>query len=152
MAVPSDYFVSTQLQLWLLCCWGCGCCWAVTIVYVGSELRFIICVLYILDFLIMLEDSFSPADNILLHFLINPFGKFAKLVIWYPKPLQNIQRRPSCFIGFLSKLDMNKLNKFLWSEFNRKNRKLYYLLIVLNKFLFLYNFVFECLAKAKLLI
>ena len=28
--VPSDYFVSTQLQLWLFCCWGCGCCWAVT--------------------------------------------------------------------------------------------------------------------------
>ena len=27
---PSDYFVSTQLQLWLFCCWGCGCCWAVT--------------------------------------------------------------------------------------------------------------------------
>ena len=24
--------VSTQLQLWLFCCWGCGCCWAVTIV------------------------------------------------------------------------------------------------------------------------
>ena len=29
--VPSDYFVSTQLQLWLFCCWGCGCRWAVTI-------------------------------------------------------------------------------------------------------------------------
>ena len=29
--VPSDYFVSTQLQLWLFCFWGCGCCWAVTI-------------------------------------------------------------------------------------------------------------------------
>ena len=29
--VPSDYFVSTQLQLWLFCCWGCGCCWAVKI-------------------------------------------------------------------------------------------------------------------------
>ena len=29
--VSSDYFVSTQLQLWLFCCWGCGCCWAVTI-------------------------------------------------------------------------------------------------------------------------
>ena len=29
--IPSDYLVSTQLQLWLLCCWGCGCCWAVTI-------------------------------------------------------------------------------------------------------------------------
>ena len=29
--VPSDYFVSTQLQLLLFCCWGCGCCWAVTI-------------------------------------------------------------------------------------------------------------------------
>ena len=29
--VPSDYFVSTQLKLWLFCCWGCGCCWAVTI-------------------------------------------------------------------------------------------------------------------------
>ena len=30
VVVPSDYFVSTQLQLWLFCCWGCGCCWAVT--------------------------------------------------------------------------------------------------------------------------
>ena len=29
--VPSDYLVSTQLQFWLFCCWGCGCCWAVTI-------------------------------------------------------------------------------------------------------------------------
>ena len=28
----SDYFVSTQLHLWLFCCRGCGCCWAVTIV------------------------------------------------------------------------------------------------------------------------
>ena len=28
---PRDYLVSTQLQLWLFCCWGCGCCWAVTI-------------------------------------------------------------------------------------------------------------------------
>jgi len=32
VGVPSDYFVSTQLRLWLFCCWGCGCCWAVTIV------------------------------------------------------------------------------------------------------------------------
>ena len=31
MGVPSHYFVLTQLQLWLFCCWGCGCCWAVTI-------------------------------------------------------------------------------------------------------------------------
>ena len=30
--IPSDYFVSTQLQLSLFCCWGCGCCWAVTII------------------------------------------------------------------------------------------------------------------------
>ena len=29
--VPSDYSVSTQLQLWLFYCLGCGCCWAVTI-------------------------------------------------------------------------------------------------------------------------
>ena len=28
--IPSDYLVSTQLQLWLFCCWGWGCCWAVT--------------------------------------------------------------------------------------------------------------------------
>ena len=28
--VPSDYVVSTQLQLWLFCCWG----WAVTILQV----------------------------------------------------------------------------------------------------------------------
>ena len=26
----SDYLVSTQLQLWLSCCWGCGCCWPMT--------------------------------------------------------------------------------------------------------------------------
>ena len=31
--IPSDYLVSTQLQLWLFFCWGCGCCWAVTINY-----------------------------------------------------------------------------------------------------------------------
>jgi len=30
--VPSDYLFSTQLQFWLFCCGGCGCCWAVTIV------------------------------------------------------------------------------------------------------------------------
>ena len=29
--IPRDYLVSTQIQLWLFCCWGCGCCWAVTI-------------------------------------------------------------------------------------------------------------------------
>ena len=28
--IPSDYLVSTQLQLLLFCCWGCRCCWAVT--------------------------------------------------------------------------------------------------------------------------
>ena len=31
--IPSDYLVSTQLQLWLLCWWGCDCCWAVTICF-----------------------------------------------------------------------------------------------------------------------
>ena len=31
--IPSDYFVSSQLQLWLFCCWGWGCCWAVTIAF-----------------------------------------------------------------------------------------------------------------------
>jgi len=29
--VPSDYSVSTQLEFWLFCFWGCGCFWAVTI-------------------------------------------------------------------------------------------------------------------------
>ena len=29
--IPSNYLVSIQLQFWLFCCWGCGCCWAVTI-------------------------------------------------------------------------------------------------------------------------
>ena len=29
--LPSDYFVSTQLQLLLFYCLGCGYCWAVTI-------------------------------------------------------------------------------------------------------------------------
>ena len=32
VVVPSDYFVSSKLQLLLFCCRGCGCCWAVTIV------------------------------------------------------------------------------------------------------------------------
>ena len=36
--VPSDYFFSTQLQLWLFCCWSCGCCWAVTISSVSKSL------------------------------------------------------------------------------------------------------------------
>ena len=31
VGVPSNYFVLTQLQLWLFWCWGCGCYWAVTI-------------------------------------------------------------------------------------------------------------------------
>ena len=26
IGVLRDYFVSTGLQLWLLCCWGYGCC------------------------------------------------------------------------------------------------------------------------------
>ena len=29
--VPSNYLVPTQLQCWSFCCWGCACCWAVTI-------------------------------------------------------------------------------------------------------------------------
>ena len=29
VVVPSDFLVSTQPQLWLFCCWDCGCCWAV---------------------------------------------------------------------------------------------------------------------------
>ena len=29
--IPSNYFVSTKLQLWLFCCMGCGYCWAVAI-------------------------------------------------------------------------------------------------------------------------
>ena len=36
VGVPSDNFVSTQLQLWLFCCWGCGFCWAVTIMFDAS--------------------------------------------------------------------------------------------------------------------
>ena len=40
--IPSDYLVSTQLQLWLFCCWGCGCCWAVTIssVVIGPKIHY----------------------------------------------------------------------------------------------------------------
>ena len=30
--IPSSYLVSTQLQFWLFCCWGWGCCWDVTII------------------------------------------------------------------------------------------------------------------------
>ena len=37
VGVPSDYFVSPQLQLLLFCCWGCGCCWAVTICIVTID-------------------------------------------------------------------------------------------------------------------
>ena len=35
--VPSDYFVSTQLQLWLFYCCCCGCCWAVTIRLIQND-------------------------------------------------------------------------------------------------------------------
>ena len=35
--IPSDYLVLTQ-QLWLFCCWGCGCCWAVTITSIDQSL------------------------------------------------------------------------------------------------------------------
>ena len=31
VVVSSDHLVPTQLQFWLFCCWGYGCCWAVTI-------------------------------------------------------------------------------------------------------------------------
>ena len=31
VVVSSDYLVSTELELWLFYCRGCGCCWAVTI-------------------------------------------------------------------------------------------------------------------------
>ena len=30
--------VSTQLQLWLFCCWGFGCCWDVIIMLIESQL------------------------------------------------------------------------------------------------------------------
>ena len=36
--IPRNYLVSTQLQFGLFCCWGCGCCWAVTI---SSKFRLI---------------------------------------------------------------------------------------------------------------
>ena len=40
--VPSDYLVSTQVQKILLFgCWGCGCCWAVTI-YTFQEVIFLL--------------------------------------------------------------------------------------------------------------
>ena len=39
MGVTSDYFVSTQLQLWLFCCWGCGCCWALTIKLFADDFK-----------------------------------------------------------------------------------------------------------------
>ena len=37
MVVSSDYLVSTQLQLWLFCFWGCGCCWPVTILCLRAQ-------------------------------------------------------------------------------------------------------------------
>ena len=42
VVVPSDYFVSTQLQLWLFCCLGCGCCWAVTIKFRSDNMSIVI--------------------------------------------------------------------------------------------------------------
>ena len=38
VGVPSDYFVSTQLQLSQFCCWGCACYWAVTIHFIRPYL------------------------------------------------------------------------------------------------------------------
>ena len=31
--IPSNFFVSSELQLWLFCCLSCGCCLAVTILF-----------------------------------------------------------------------------------------------------------------------
>ena len=39
VGVPSNYFVLTQLQSWLFCCWGCGCYWAVTITLLFNQIR-----------------------------------------------------------------------------------------------------------------
>ena len=40
--IPSDYFVSTQPQVWLFCCWGCGCCWALTIILISNLTKLIL--------------------------------------------------------------------------------------------------------------
>ena len=37
VVVPSVYFASTQLQFWLFCLLGCGCCLALTMTF--SDLR-----------------------------------------------------------------------------------------------------------------
>ena len=44
--IPSNHLVSTQLQLWLFCCLGRGCCWAVTISRsVGCKVENLTCTL-----------------------------------------------------------------------------------------------------------
>ena len=48
MVVLSDYSVSTQQKLWLFCCWGCGCSWAVTILE-KSDIKEFLSALYVDD-------------------------------------------------------------------------------------------------------
>ena len=36
VVVPSEYLVLSQLHLCLLCCLRCGCCWAVTVWFLGQ--------------------------------------------------------------------------------------------------------------------
>ena len=66
--IPSDYLVSTQLQLWLFWCWGCGCCWAVTIkeenLWVKLTLYFRNCILHF---------AFCSENETFEHILHNSF-------------------------------------------------------------------------------
>ena len=60
--IPSDYIVSTQLQLWLFCCWGCGCCWAVTINSSSSQATGLSCSSYTFNVTVLVLDS-NPTVN-----------------------------------------------------------------------------------------
>ena len=51
VVVPRDQFCLNPLQLQLFCCWGCGCCWAVT---TKTQISFSLC-FYIFIF-------FGPTD------------------------------------------------------------------------------------------
>ena len=67
--VPSDYLVSTQLQLWLFCCWGCGCCWAVTITRNWQYPQFG-------PNFLLIPDRVSKIESALLHF------RFIWTLVW----------------------------------------------------------------------
>ena len=113
VVVPSDYFVSTQLQLWLFCCWGCGCCSAVTTTH---SFQF-----------------FWPAD-LILWFRLCPskssqlcrrnnnfcFMMFPLLRLF--KPRQGVSITHSGIIISICHIDVSLLKNILFDEFIQINR------------------------------